>query len=724
MKNKMKVLSLLLLVTVLIFAGCSSNMLNKNDGSYIEDEITDGGNLPLQDAELAEHQPRHIILGGDINSEVQKVLSELEAVVVDTIPELNAHKIKLPDGISLTDSIRKISEIGAVDFAEPNYQLERMETAIGTDDKYGDHLWGMEAINAPAAWEITTGSEDVVVAVIDTGVQADHPDLADKVLEGFDVFENNSNTDDWQSHGTHVAGTIAGIGNNQGGVAGVSWQSPVLPIRVFSPEGYPTYVYETARGVMWLTEWARSNPDKRIVANLSLGGSFFSNISEKAYDLAIDEGIVFVVSMGNSARREYQYPAAYDGVIAVGAMDEKYEAARFSTSGSWISVTAPGVNIVSTEPGSSYGRKSGTSMSAPHVTGVAALMLSENPELTPGEVKAILEATANNLWTEGFDERYGHGLVDAEAALLFDGEIENLHRIDVEVMGFDQELEDYQLPVYKARVALYQEGEFIKDSLTAQNGQTTFHNLTKGDYSLFISYSVSGYGPAFEEYAYLSTSKEITVSADENNPYRINLEESRVMSVQANTVEIEEEIFNITDYMFINIIDSTGEMIFKDLHFPGVEPAILQDALPLRLTPGEYILQAYSINPYLDIIEETELTLAENEEVDVLFDGLEAGLAVLEFNFEDEDGNPVDNVDIELKVYREGILLDITEMKSLPDGYITDENLLTPGEYKIHVEGGEAYTDNRFYRKVGITSEEVTVTSGEFETFNITLVLK
>ncbi len=774
-KNMLVKLGIILLAAVFIAAGCSGNFLEDGGASRIEDEVTDDGRLPLEDAELADHQPNHILLQGEIDDEVSARLEELEAEVVDDLQEfdLNIFKVKLPSGTALTDAIRELQDLVAVEHAEPNYQVERMSPDLpavkegitglpDTGDIYQDHLWGLAAINAPAAWETATG-EDVVVAIIDTGVQSDHPDLFGRVHAGFNVFDNNSRTEDWHSHGTHVAGITAAAAG--GGVVGVARDAEIMPIKVFHEEGYPTFTYETARGIAWLTQWARQN-DNRIVANMSLGGSYYSNISKNAIDDGIAEGIVFVVSMGNSAMTDSQYPVRYDGVIAVGAIDGQYNQARFTTTGDWMSVTAPGVDILSSEPLSLYGVKGGTSMSAPHVTGVAALLLSADPDLTPGEVKSILEETASvdELWLNAdFSPEYGHGLVDAEAALAYDEEVASLYKAELEVVQYDIFAESY-LPSYKSRVALYDEaGNFIKDSKTNKEGQAVFHNLAAGEYEVRAHQSFAdkmqrttwlfGYDLGMG-YVYLSETKEIEVSETDVS-FNIEMETSALVDVG-----VEIEGVNLIPWLDgVDISDEEGDAVFSNLQYPDyglVWGAIGEDEIDIVLDyledhPGDILLKPgnYSLEPVLDpvIVGEVELDnplVLETVDIDLMpgmreavkFTELvempaDAGLFAAEFNFVDEAGISVTGEDfvLELIFEKEGEFVDTVVYEEFYDEFTISLGhfalLMEAGQYDVTIQGGIAYdADEPYeYRKVAYREDSLTVEDGEvlFDTLEIVL---
>jgi len=271
-------------------------------------------------------------------------------------------------------------------------------------------------INATAAWELFTGSSDVVLALIDTGVAGGHPDLAPKMVPGYNALTGGSDTNDsWIiSHGTHCAGIAAAASNNGIGISGVDWGARIMPIKVLNLIGGGVES-DCANGIMWAVDNGAS------VASLSLGfpdgTSFFANAV--AYASALD--MVIVAATGNTPGAPIFFPARWPQVIAVGATDNTDTIASFTTTGPQMELTAPGVDVYSTYAvffSNSYTYQSGTSMACPHVAGVATLVRGANPSLNNAEVRAILQSTAHDLGPAGWDPVYGHGRVDAHAAVV------------------------------------------------------------------------------------------------------------------------------------------------------------------------------------------------------------------------------------------------------------------------------------------------------------------
>ena len=252
-----------------------------------------------------------------------------------------------------------------------------------------DPVWaeqlGARQIGLPQVWEATTGDPGIIIATVDTGANG-MPDLEGAFVPGWDFIENDAEPQDTHTHGTRVAAVLAARGNNQIGMAGHCWRCRVMPVRVSSNgSASPARI---AQGIVYAVEHGA-----RII-NVSLSRSGGPDATEAAaVQYAIDRGIVVVASAGNAGTTAPQYPAAYPGVLAVGASDDLDALYWFSSFGAWVSLTAPGCQMVS-DPTISPGTICGTSFTPAVVSGVAGLILSRNPALTAGQVVAALQVTA------------------------------------------------------------------------------------------------------------------------------------------------------------------------------------------------------------------------------------------------------------------------------------------------------------------------------------------
>ncbi|RXJ04053.1 peptidase S8 [Anaerobacillus alkaliphilus] len=315
--------------------------------------------------------------------------------------------------------VYELSLLEEVDTVEPNYIVtkqaqvpfvRRQGDLVPNDEFYEQYQWNLSQIFAEIGWNITGGGEDVPIAILDSGVDPNHEDLQDRILMGYNAFKDDGEFYDEHGHGTHVAGIAAAATNNVLGIAGVSWHNPLMPVKVLNEKAEGT-AFEVANGIRWATD----NGAK--VINMSLGDTYNSRIMHDAIRYAFRNDVVLIAASGNDNVETPMFPAAYDEVIAVSAVDSKRHKAIFSNYGRHIDVTAPGEHIPSTFLDNSYVMMSGTSMAAPHVAGLAGLIRSINPELSNVEVAEIIRSTANDIGPAGFDPYYGFGEINVVKAL-------------------------------------------------------------------------------------------------------------------------------------------------------------------------------------------------------------------------------------------------------------------------------------------------------------------
>lgn len=295
---------------------------------------------------------------------------------------------------------------GAVAFAEPDALVPPV--ALPNDPYYGSQ-WQHARINSPGAWDRTTGSASVLAAVCDTGVSSTHPDLAANLqLPGYNAVDGSTNTEPVYNHGTGVAGCIGAVGNNGAGVAGMAWTVKILPIRITNTSDGLAYVSDAADGIRHAADRGAK------VVNLSYLMAGYSTIDAAAQYLRGKGGLLFVAAGNNGQDPGWPDFASF---IAVGATDSADNKASWSNYGAYIDVVAPGVGVYSTTGASSYGSMSGTSFSSPIAAGLGALLYSVNPSLTPAEVEDALFTTCKDLGAAGEDNVFGHGRIDAAAAV-------------------------------------------------------------------------------------------------------------------------------------------------------------------------------------------------------------------------------------------------------------------------------------------------------------------
>jgi thermitase len=306
--------------------------------------------------------------------------------------------------------------------------VERNYLVFTCNDPLSSQQWGLTRIQAAQAWAIATPQRTVYLAIIDTGVDATHPDLAQRVrrysngtVYGYNTQLNNANTHDFHGHGTHCAGIAAAHTGNGIGIAGVASTAPVqiMPVKVLNDQGIGTMT-DVARGIIWAAD------NGAHVLSLSLGGNAGTQQLADAVNYAWNRGCVVVAAAGNNGSNAPFYPAAYENALAVAASDPNDRLTDFSQYGTWVDIAAPGSSILSTVPGNRYEAWSGTSMACPHVAGAAALIWSCVPSLTNQQLRLVLENNADPVqpyWFGGIGE--GKGRLNLYRALQAALQMEN-----------------------------------------------------------------------------------------------------------------------------------------------------------------------------------------------------------------------------------------------------------------------------------------------------------
>ena len=357
-------------------------------------------------------------------------------------------------------AVKEMRASGAWEWVEPNW-IRRAKLA--PNDDFLAAQWHYESINLAQAWDLTQGDPDVIVAVVDTGILPDHPEFAGQLVAGYDFVDGDADPTDPGStafggagsfHGTHVAGTVAARTDNAQGVAGVGWNTRVMPLRVLDGEGSGT-AFDVRQGMRFaggLDNASGTVPTAPAdVINLSLGGGPPSDADQATIDELRDLGIIIVAAAGNSSTSQTEFPAGYAGVVSVSATTIEDTLAGYSNRGSTVDIAAPGGLLATdlnndgipdgvlstlgndadsntaTPPTPTIATLSGTSMASPHVAGVAALMRAVRPGLTPVEFDSLLESgrLTQDLGAAGRDDSFGHGLIDAQKAVIAALELED-----------------------------------------------------------------------------------------------------------------------------------------------------------------------------------------------------------------------------------------------------------------------------------------------------------
>ena len=427
-------------------------------------KFQDGRLAPLE--ELALGSEWKIALGG----RSPKVVKEIPAIGVQVL------RVAPEQREAVLEALRKDPR---VEYAEPNGLVSGLFTP--NDPYYNDpnKVYAPQKIQADLAWDYTLGDASVIIAIVDSGVDASHPELAGRVLPGWDFVNDDDDPADDQGHGTHVAGIAAAAINNGQGIAGIAGQSLILPVKVLNENNQGTWA-DVAEGIIYAVDQGAR------VINLSLGSTADSSTVHDAVLYAWSHNVVIVAAAGNDGTTTPYYPAAYAEVIGVSATTPDDVRAGFSSYGTHISVAAPGATIYSTTPGNSYSFKSGTSMAAPHVSGLAALLLAQDGSRTNAEVRQIIEQSADDLGAPGWDEEYGYGRVNAYKAVTWGAtaSLSGLAWNDANSNGVHDPDEVNGVP--NVPVIVRQNGQVVATTSTNDNGSFLMENMQPGLYEVEV----------------------------------------------------------------------------------------------------------------------------------------------------------------------------------------------------------------------------------------------
>ncbi|MEQ8768639.1 MAG: S8 family peptidase [Planctomycetota bacterium] len=408
----------------------------------------------LQAQDPTRELERELALGYDLDSILVAFQPEVDAdsraAIADvfglthskTIPAIGVDVFGIPHG-EVESIVSALGTLGEVRFAEPNYI--RRTTFVPNDPQYNQQ-YGFQRINAEAAWDVTLGNAQVVVAVIDTGLDQDHPDLAGQRWVntgevagngvdddnngyvddrfGYDFFGDalfdiippgeaaeDSNPEDDNGHGTHTAGTVGAATNNGVGVAGTASGCRVMVVRALGSILGFGYSSDIINAMIYAADNGAS------VISMSLGSTAFSNAELSAAAYGESLGVFIVAASGNGGDATLNYPAGYPQVMAVGATDSNDNIASFSTRGANVEVSAPGVDVLSTWLSAGYSSVSGTSMACPHAAGTSALVRSTDLGMSASQARVLMQETATDLGAAGWDQNYGNGRIDAASAV-------------------------------------------------------------------------------------------------------------------------------------------------------------------------------------------------------------------------------------------------------------------------------------------------------------------
>lgn len=323
--------------------------------------------------------------------------------------------------LSKLRGIRRIDTPKPIKIAEPVYKSEPVQTSTPSTDKppVNDpgykYEWYISATEVQKAWPLVTQKKEIKVAVLDTGIDYNHPDLKNRILTdlGYNFINGTKNANDDNGHGTHVSGIIASEANNNQGISGVagSLNVKIIPLKVLNSKG------EGQSDI--IAKAIRYAADKGAdIINMSFGANGQDVDIDSAVQYAISKGVFVVAAAGNEAVNADSYtPAGDKGVFTVAAVGSNLKRAYFSNYGSSVEVSSPGVSIISTIPGGKYQAWDGTSMATPIVSGIAAILKAQNPNLTPAQITSVLQSSAQKISSKARDPYIGSGVVNAYNAV-------------------------------------------------------------------------------------------------------------------------------------------------------------------------------------------------------------------------------------------------------------------------------------------------------------------
>lgn len=359
-------------------------------------------------------------------------------------------------------ALDSLLESGAVDWYEEDYEVFLLENDQTYEDTLLPNKWDLTMIDAHSAWTVDCYGEGITIGVIDSGT-VNHPDIKNNILTGYNYISNSIDVEDNIGHGTFVNGIISAEINDIG-IVGVAPKARVLPLKCFDV-GYKTTVSTISKAI----KDAVDKYDCDII-NMSLGLTQYSETLENAINYAVDKGCIIVASVGNTGSENLYYPAAFDNVIGVGAVDSNATVTDFSQKNESVFVVAPGQSIISTNMNGSYSEKKGTSFSAPMVSGLIALLLDMDKDLSLETIMSILSQSVADGGESGYDTSYGYGIINVKSSIdsLISG-------VQIFITSIDDESDVVDLNILNTTETLFK-GYFIL--VCYDDGVMSEYNIT------------------------------------------------------------------------------------------------------------------------------------------------------------------------------------------------------------------------------------------------------
>jgi subtilisin family serine protease len=346
----------------------------------------------------------------EADARLTEARARLAAWRIELHPEVDEHVLEVPAGRTEADLAAELLATGLYEYVEPDWLVA---AAVEPNDPLYESQWHLDHVAAPAAWDIEVGDGTVIVAVCDSGVDLDHPDLVDRLVPGYNAVDalpqsEGGQVDGLTDHGTMVAGIVAAAGNNAAGVSGAGWNLRIMPIRVRNTPDDMALISVLNDGARWAAEHGAG------VVNTSFSGVISASVQTTGQYIR-EQGGSSVWAAGNSnVALDY---VDHPDVLIVGATDQADSKASFSNYGAAVDIVAPGVQMLTTLLGGTYGAENGTSFAAPLAAGAIALVRTVNPALSPEDAELVLSSTVVDLGAAGDDNVFGHGRLDLAGAV-------------------------------------------------------------------------------------------------------------------------------------------------------------------------------------------------------------------------------------------------------------------------------------------------------------------
>ena len=627
--KKVSVLMLIIGISILMLLGCSSAIEDDEllqeaeensktevvENEYVEGELILSLEEPSdslaantsdltanQNLTLEESNQDFEVVGSLLSYnekeklEATEINDDFKAEVIDKMGYvyLVEYSTDFESIVEAMDKLEKnlVEEGKEIRYIEPNYKFDLQREVQSDNNFHNKQEWHYEMINAPKAWDLTTGLDSVKMSAVDTGVDEEHINLANFVNQDLSTRFSMSNLDP-NGHGTHVAGTMASYGD----VSGVMQEATLIDVKVLCPYTQST-TDNIAKGILHSAEVGAD------VINLSLGGRSYSQTLKDATEVAYENDSIMVAAAGNEGADSISYPAAYEHVISVGAVDINQQRADFSNIGEKLEFMAPGVDVYSTKPDNDYDLESGTSMASPHIAGVVGLMRSVDADITLEEVRAILSETAQEV---GNSEEYGYGIVDAYQAVLQTGDFDDYQSNydDVYIRGT---LNDWDT----TEMELVADNTWEVEASFAAGDDERFKFDIYGDWSLnYGDNNGDGYGeqdgddiPVDQAGDYIITfndeTKEYNVELESGNGYDSNYDDvylrgtlndwstTEMELVDDNTWEVEASFYDGDNERFKFDIHGDWSLNYGDNNGDGYGE---QDGDDIPVEEGDYTIR-------------------------------------------------------------------------------------------------------------------------------------